>query len=124
MTNENLPGHEWRAEDAPTTFQTVSTQANQAIRDNPVPTIVTAIALGFALGILMRVLRPEKPSLEEAIEENGGWFKAFFRPLESKARDAYSASSEVVRGAVEKAVDKIHEVEELSQKNWWQRLWE
>lgn len=98
-------------------------RADAALRENPVPTIITALALGFGIGLLVRVLQPERSFLHECLEETSDSVRTALKPLRKKARRAYAASSGAVHDAIEEAVDRLHDVDVEPVAKWWKRLW-
>ena len=100
-------------EEEPT--ETILSQTDSAIRANPVPVIFTAIALGFALGLLASRFR-SKP-VKALWKDTSGNLGAFIRPLRSHAKDAYETSSD----AVKDVMGKLHEVQS-PRRRWWKRL--
>ena len=95
--------------------ETFLSQTDSVICENPVPVIFTAIALGFALGLLASRFR-SNPA-EAFLKDTSSNLDAFIRPLRSHAKDAYQTSS----GAVKDVMGKLHEVQS-PRRRWWKRL--
>ncbi|MES2571671.1 MAG: hypothetical protein V4710_16665 [Verrucomicrobiota bacterium] len=92
-------------------------KADLIVRENPVPTILATLALGFGVGLLIRALQPQPHPLRDCLEDTSGYLHSVLNPLAKGARRAYATSSEAVRDAV----DKLHEVE--APLTFWQRFW-
>ena len=100
-------------------------QTENYVRANPLAALLGAVAVGFALGLISRSL--ESPREPEPIRDALNEIRAMLKPLAKKTRKAYADSSDVVRDAVEQAVEKAKDldvdryVDPLS--GWWKRLW-
>ena len=96
------------------------------LRENPVPTVLGALALGLAIGLAIRYSsRPEEPSvsLKRALREFD-WNSvapAFVPGLLRSLKRGYADSAEAVRGGIErvKEVDVEDYVKPLRKR--WQR---
>ncbi len=96
------------------------------LRENPVPTVLGALALGLAIGLAIRYSsRPEEPSvsLKRALKEFD-WNSiapAFLPALVKGVKRGYADSAEAVKGKFErvKDVDVHHYVKPL-RKRWKQ----
>lgn len=106
--------------------QQVLQDADTYVRENPVPAVLCAVGIGFALGLLVRALE-RKPSradvFQEKLSETQGFLASLFAPVASKASRAYQRSSHAVRGAVDEARD-IH-MEDYTDPvaKWFSRMW-
>ena len=106
--------------------QQVLQDADTYVRENPVPAVLCAIGIGFALGLLVRALE-RKPSRAEVfhdkLSETQGFLASLFAPVATKASRAYHRSGDAVREAVEEAKD-IH-VEDYTDPvaKWFNRMW-
>lgn len=100
-------------------------QTENYVRTNPLPALLGAVAVGFALGLISRSFETsrEPEPIRDALNE----IRSLLKPLAKKTRKAYAESSDVVREAVEQAVEKAKDldvdryVDPLS--GWWKRLW-
>jgi flagellar motility protein MotE (MotC chaperone) len=83
------------------------------IESNPVAAVIQALAIGFAVGMVVRLLEgprgkePEvdvkhKPTLEEAKFHLGALLLPFLWPAWQKAQEGYGKSADSVRDVVEK----------------------
>jgi hypothetical protein len=83
------------------------------VENNPVAAVVQALAIGFAIGIIVRLIEgtreqePEidvkhKPTLEEAKFHLGSLLLPFLWPAWQKAQEGCGKSAETVRETVEK----------------------
>jgi hypothetical protein len=108
---------------------TMTERADTYVRANPVPAIITAVAVGFALGLLARLLEGERKHepISDCLDETTDWFGSVFRPVAKKTRRAYATSSHAVRDAVEHAGDAIRHIDTDDYVDpvvkWWKRLW-
>jgi len=100
-------------------------QAGSYVRENPVPTIIGALAVGFAVGLLVRSMEEESRAevLRGKLDDAEDYLRSVIGPLAKRSKRAYAKSAEAVRDAVERARDI--EVEDYTDPmiGWWQRLW-
>jgi ElaB/YqjD/DUF883 family membrane-anchored ribosome-binding protein len=91
------------------------------IRANPVPAVLTALGIGFAIGVLTRFVEPapRREPWQEAIDD----IRDALASGAKRGRKAYAQTSDVVRDAVEQAVGKARDVDVDPVVNWWKRLW-
>jgi ElaB/YqjD/DUF883 family membrane-anchored ribosome-binding protein len=94
---------------------------DNCIRANPVPAVLTALGIGFAIGVLTRFIEP--PARREPWQEALDDIRDALASGAKRGRKAYAQTSEVVRDAVEHAVDKAREIEVDPVLKWWKRLW-
>lgn len=87
------------------------------LRENPVPTVLGALALGLAIGLAIRYAsRPEEPepvTMRNALK-NIDWSAAsmpFLWPFFRRVRRTYDDSAEVVSDAVREGMDRVKEVD-------------
>jgi ElaB/YqjD/DUF883 family membrane-anchored ribosome-binding protein len=91
------------------------------VRENPIPVLLGAVAVGFLLGIAVHKLEQERKAepLHDALDE----IRSFLKPLAKKARRAAAESAEAVRGAA----NRVREVDVDScaapMAGWWRKLW-
>jgi hypothetical protein len=90
------------------------------VEDHPAASVIQALAIGFAIGMLIRLIEgsrnkaPEidvkhKPTLDDAKFHLGSLLLPFLWPAWQKAQEGYGKSAESVRGAagsVREAVEK------------------
>ena len=96
-------------------------ETDNAIRANPIPAVLTALGVGFALGLATRLLEiPErKPELlRDALDD----LRALLSTSAKRGQRAYADSAEAVRDAVEQAVESARELDIDPVAKWWQRL--
>jgi len=104
-------------------------QAGSYVRENPVPTIIGAVALGFAIGLIVRSIESEKRSdqLRDTLEDAEDYLRSVLVPLVKKSKRTYAKSAEAVRDAVADAVDRARDIDVDDYTdpvaNWWGRLW-
>ena len=105
--------------------QHVLHEADSYVRENPVPAVLCALGVGFAIGLLVRALdRPTRAELlEEKANEARGYLASLFEPVARESSRAYARSSKAVRGAVESAKDI--DVEDYTDPvvSWFSRMW-
>lgn len=101
--------------------QVLLRETDNAVRANPVPAILTAIGIGFALGLLIRHFEqaPKREPWQEALDEIRGALASSAK----RGRKAYAHSADVVRDAVEQAVEKAREIDVDPVAKFWKRLW-
>ena len=96
-----------------TTEQSAQFSLLEYVEKNPVAAIVQALAIGFAVGLVVRLIegaggkKPEidvkrKPSLDEAKFHLGSLVLPFLWPAWQKAQESYGKSTETVRDTLEK----------------------
>jgi ElaB/YqjD/DUF883 family membrane-anchored ribosome-binding protein len=96
------------------------------LRENPVPTVLGALALGLAIGLAIRYSsRPEEPSLsvKRALREID-WSTispAFLPGLLRSVKRGYADSAEAVKGGLERVKDvDVDEYVKPLRKRWKQ----
>ena len=97
-------------------------EAYDCIRANPIPAVLTALGVGFALGLATRLLEiPERKHepLRDALDD----LRALLSTGAKRGKRAYADSAEAVRDAVEHAVEKARDLDTDPVANWWKRLW-
>ena len=97
-------------------------ETDSVIRANPVPALLTALGVGFAIGLAIRLLEtPDRKSepLHDALDE----LRALLATGAKRGKRAYADSAEAVRDAVEHAVEKARHLDTDPVANWWKRLW-
>jgi ElaB/YqjD/DUF883 family membrane-anchored ribosome-binding protein len=94
---------------------------DNCIRANPVPAVLTALGIGFAIGVLTRFIEPpaHREPWQEAIDD----IRDALASGAKRGRKAYAQSSEAVRDAVEQAVEKARDIDVDPVMKWWKRLW-
>jgi ElaB/YqjD/DUF883 family membrane-anchored ribosome-binding protein len=87
------------------------------MRENPLPTVLGALALGLAVGLLIRyATRPEEPepvTVRNALRriDWSGASMPFLWPFFRRVRRTYDDSAEVVSDAVREGIDRVREVD-------------
>ena len=101
--------------------ETLLQEADHYIRANPVPAVLAALAVGFAIGLLTRLAEPEPKHepLRDALDE----IRSLLAVGAKRGKKAYAQSADVVREAVEQAVEKAREIDVDPVAKWWKRLW-
>ena len=86
------------------------------LRENPVPTVLGALALGLAIGLAIRYASrpaaPEPLTVRNALK-NIDWsgFSEPAKPFLRKVRRSYDDSAEAVSDAVREGIDRVREVD-------------
>lgn len=111
-------------QDDPTLWE----QADQKVRENPIPAIIAAAAVGFGLGLLVRALEPERHAhpVRECLDDTEDLLGSLFRPVRKQVRhagDVARHAGNVVREAVESAVERAQDIDVDPVSKWWKRLW-
>ena len=100
-------------------------KADTYVRENPVPAVLCALGIGFAIGLLVRVLEhhEKKSFFDDPVHETEDFLHSVFNPVAKKTRKAYHRSADAMREAVESARDI--DVEDYADPvvSWFRRLW-
>jgi hypothetical protein len=100
-------------------------KADTYVRENPVPAVLWALGIGFAIGLLVRVLEhtEKKSFFDDPIHETEDYLGSVFHPLAKKTRKAYYRSADAVRDAVDSARDI--DVDDYTDPvvSWVRRMW-
>jgi hypothetical protein len=108
-------------QDAKERAQDLLRETDNCIRANPVPAVLTALGIGFAIGVLTRFVEPapRREPWQEAIDE----IRNALATGAKRGKKAYAHSVDAVRDAVEQAADKAREIDVDPVARWWKRLW-
>src|SRR3954454_23518039 len=108
-------------QDAKDRAQNILRETDNQIRANPVPAVLTALGIGFALGLLTRCVEPapRREPWQEALDE----LRAALATGAKRGKKAYAHSADAVREAVEEAVEKAREIDVDPVAKWWKKLW-
>jgi ElaB/YqjD/DUF883 family membrane-anchored ribosome-binding protein len=109
-------------DDAKERAQDLLRETDDCIRANPIPAVLTAFGIGFALGLATRLLdTPERKSepLRDALDD----LRDLLSSTAKRGKRAYADSADAVRDAVEQAVEKARDLDVDPVANWWKRLW-
>ena len=110
-------------------------RADVYVRENPVPTILGALALGFIVGLLIRPTEPTPRSRWEDARDSARDFggdvedqlRSLLTSIAKKGKKAYKKSSAAVRDAIDEATDAARDidVEEMADPvtSWFRKLW-
>ncbi len=106
-------------------------EADVYLRENPVPVVLGAVALGFALGLLVRALEtePREERWKDRVDDTEEYLRSILKPLAKKSKKAYRKSSKAVRGAVDETIDRARDidVEDYTDplakwfRGWWRK---
>ena len=108
-------------QDAKERAQDLLRETDTCIRANPVPAVLTALGIGFAIGVMSRWVEPapRREPWHDIVDE----IRDALSTSAKRGRKAYAHTSEAVREAVEQAVEKAREVDVDPVMKWWKRLW-
>lgn len=119
-----------------TDLETEQEQHGQPLRDtetylrsNPIPALLGALAVGFAIGLLARTLEPQpRPTrLRGHLDDAEDYLHSLWTPFAKKTRRAYHKSAGAMRGAVEETVERVRDVDVEDYTDpvvkWFRQLW-
>jgi ElaB/YqjD/DUF883 family membrane-anchored ribosome-binding protein len=108
-------------QDAKEHAQDLLRETDNCIRANPVPAVLTALGIGFAIGVLTRFIDapPRREPWQEVVDEIRGALATGTK----RGKRAYADTADKVRDAVEQAVEKAQEIDIDPVAKWWKRLW-
>ncbi len=108
-------------DDAHERSNTLSRETDDYIRANPLPSVLAAVGIGFALGMAARLLMPERKHepLHDALDD----LRELLSVSAKRGKRVYADSAGAVREAVEHAVEKARDLEVDPLAKWWKRLW-
>jgi ElaB/YqjD/DUF883 family membrane-anchored ribosome-binding protein len=108
-------------QDAKERAQNLLRETDNCIRENPVPAVLTALGIGFALGLLSRCMEPapKREPWQEALDE----IRSTLTSGAKRGKKAYAQTADVVRDAVEQAMGKAREIDVDPVAKWWKKLW-
>lgn len=102
--------------------------ADGFLRENPVPAVLGALAVGFVIGLLVRAFEPKDSydELRDRVEAAEDSLRSVLEPLAKRTKKGYKKAAGAVRDALEEAVDaaKKVDVEEYTDPvgNWFKGL--
>jgi len=101
--------------------QSLLHETDTCIRANPIPAVLAALGVGIVIGLMSRLLEPprRREPLHDALDE----LSSLLASSAKKGKAAYEHSADVVRDAVEQAVEKAREIDVDPVARWWKRLW-
>jgi hypothetical protein len=96
-------------------------ETGRYVRENPVPLLLGAVAVGFLLGLAARQLERERKHepIHDALDE----IRTFLKPLARRARDAAGHSAGIVREAADRVRHLDAEDCAAPLSGWWRKLW-
>src|SRR4051812_25295177 len=103
-------------------------RADVYVRENPVPTILGALALGFLIGVLVRSSEPTPRSRwNDAREDAEDQLRSLLSSLAKKGKKAYKKSSSAVRDSISDAADAARKIDMDDYTDpvasWFSKLW-
>ena len=108
-------------QDAKERAQDLLRETDNRIRANPVPAVLTALGIGFVIGLLTRYVEPtpKREPWQEALDD----IRNALASGAKRGKKVYANSADAVRDAVEQAVDKAREIDVDPVAKWWKKLW-
>jgi len=96
-------------------------ETDNCIRANPVPAVLTALGIGFVIGLLTRCVEPapKREPWQEALDD----LRQALATGAKRGKKACAHTTDVIRDAVEHAVDKAREIDADPVAKWWKKLW-
>ena len=105
-------------------------EADRVWRQNPVPVVIGALALGLAIGVLIRSMEHEPRSRMDDAKERFGdaedYLKDLVATLSKSGKKGYRKSAAAVKESLEKAVDAARGVEDDyvdPATKWFRSMW-
>ncbi|MEZ0255474.1 MAG: hypothetical protein ACAI37_09345 [Chthoniobacter sp.] len=100
-------------------------ETDSCIRANPVPAVLTALGIGFAIGVLTRMIEPapRKERWQDALDDLRDALSSNLATGVKRGKKVYAHSSDAVREAVEQAVEKARDVDVDPVVKWWKKIW-
>jgi ElaB/YqjD/DUF883 family membrane-anchored ribosome-binding protein len=87
-------------------------RADVYVRQNPVPTILGALAVGFLIGVLVRSSEPTPRSRwNSAREDAEDQLRDLLSSLGKKGKKAYKKSASAVRDGISDATDAVRSID-------------
>jgi ElaB/YqjD/DUF883 family membrane-anchored ribosome-binding protein len=108
-------------QDAKDRAQDLLRETDNHIRANPLPAVLTALAIGVVIGALTRFVEPapRREPWQDAVDE----IRNALNSGTKRGKKAYADTADKVRDAVEQAVEKAHDIDLDPVAKWWKRLW-
>jgi len=103
-------------------------RADLYVRENPVPTVLGALAIGFLIGVLVRSSEPTPRSRWNAAREDAeDQLRDLLSSLAKKGRKAYKKSAGAVRDSISDAADAARsiDIDDYTDPvtSWFSKLW-
>jgi ElaB/YqjD/DUF883 family membrane-anchored ribosome-binding protein len=103
-------------------------RADMYVRQNPVPTVLGALALGFLIGVLVRSSEPTPRSRWNAAREDAeDQLRDLLSSLAKKGKKAYMKSASAVREGISDAADAARNIDMDDYTDpvtsWFGKLW-
>jgi len=103
-------------------------RADVYVRQNPVPTVLGALAIGFLIGVLVRSSEPTPRSRWNAAREDAeDQLRDLLSSLAKKGRKAYKKSASAVRDSISDVTDAARSIDMDDYTDpvtsWFGKLW-
>ena len=95
------------------------------VRENPVPVILGAVAVGFIVGLAVRSLEHERKAapIQDALDD----LRTLLLPIAKRGRKAYAHATDAMRDAAEQAAGRVRDIDlddyAEPMAGWWRRIW-
>lgn len=87
-------------------------RADVYVRENPVPTILGALAIGFLIGVLVRSSEPTPRSRwNDARDDAEDQLRSLISSIAKKGKKAYKKSASAVRDGISDATDAARNID-------------
>jgi ElaB/YqjD/DUF883 family membrane-anchored ribosome-binding protein len=87
-------------------------RADVYVRENPVPTILGALAIGFLIGVLVRSSEPTPRSRwNDARDDAEDHLRSLLSSIAKKGKKAYKKSASAVRDGISDATDAARNID-------------
>jgi ElaB/YqjD/DUF883 family membrane-anchored ribosome-binding protein len=99
-------------------------RADVYVRENPVPTILGALAVGFLIGVLVRSSEPTPRSRwNDARDDAEDQLRSLLSAISKKGKKAYKRSAEAISDAADAArnIDMDDYTDPVT--SWFSKLW-
>jgi ElaB/YqjD/DUF883 family membrane-anchored ribosome-binding protein len=108
-------------QDAKDRAQDLLRETDNQIRANPVPAVLMALGIGFAIGLLTRYIEPEpkRDKWHDVLDE----LRDAVASSAKRGKKVYAHSADAVRDAVEHAVEKARDIDVDPVAKWWKKIW-
>lgn len=96
-------------------------QTDDRIRDNPVPSLLAAFGIGFAIGLLTRRIEPapKRAPWQQTLDD----LRTLAATGTQRGKEACTHSADALRAALEHAADTARHLDVEPMAKWWKKLW-
>jgi hypothetical protein len=128
MSTESDYNPESATHRATETGKRVVAEADRVWRENPVPVVLGALALGLAIGALIRAADNDTPTTyaKSRLSDGEDYIRDLTKLLSKATKKGYRKSAAAVKDSLGKAADLAHDVEDDyvdPASKWFRKLW-